>query len=257
MKKLPFLLSIPHGGRLTPSELSDKVCISRHDLFDDSDAYTCEIYDLADKVQSVCKATVARAFVDLNRTPSQIPPQFPDGIVKSMTCFAKPIYEGDFFPQGELFKLLLDKYYFPYHEKLRQLASSSAVWIAFDCHSMAEFPPPVSPDRGQPRPLLNLGNAFGSACDIQTVLALAESFMQVWGLKSHEISINSPFAGGHITRTHGRHPKPWIQIEMNRSLYLAGSYFDRQSLRADLQRLEEINQLFYETLLIFYEKISR
>ena len=43
----------------------------------------------------------------------------------------------------------------------------------------------------------------------------------------NEISINDPFHGGHITKTYGNKPVPWIQVEMNRDLYLTEPWFDQ------------------------------
>ena len=78
MKKLPVLLSIPHGGKEIPPELDDHVCITEKDLFDDSDPFVIEIYDLGEKVEGSIMTNVARAFVDLNRSLQDLPPQNPD-----------------------------------------------------------------------------------------------------------------------------------------------------------------------------------
>ncbi|MEA2109325.1 MAG: N-formylglutamate amidohydrolase, partial [Pseudomonadota bacterium] len=50
--KLPFLISIPHGGTELPDELKSRVCITDNDLFDDSDSFTQEIYESTDIVLS-------------------------------------------------------------------------------------------------------------------------------------------------------------------------------------------------------------
>ncbi|NIP61946.1 MAG: N-formylglutamate amidohydrolase, partial [Nitrosopumilaceae archaeon] len=42
MSKLPFLISIPHGGTNTPPELNEIACIGKKDLFDDSDPFVIE-----------------------------------------------------------------------------------------------------------------------------------------------------------------------------------------------------------------------
>jgi len=65
MTKLPLLVSIPHGGTQMPSEVEGRCCISRADVLEDGDAFTREIYDVAEGVRFVLKADVARAFVDL------------------------------------------------------------------------------------------------------------------------------------------------------------------------------------------------
>ena len=65
MSNLPILLSIPHGGTQKPPELDGHLCITDKDLFDDSDPFVIEIYDLEEKVERVIKTNIARAFVDL------------------------------------------------------------------------------------------------------------------------------------------------------------------------------------------------
>jgi formiminoglutamase len=92
LSKLPVLLSIPHGGTRKPEELEGHLSITNKDLFDDSDPFVTELYDLGDKVKRVIKTDIARAFVDLNRSLQDMPPQNPDGLIKSKTCYEKPIY---------------------------------------------------------------------------------------------------------------------------------------------------------------------
>ena len=68
------------------------------------------------------------------------------------------------------------------------------------------------------------------------------------------VSINDPFQGGHITKTYGNNPLPWIQIEMNRDLYLSKDWFDENTLSIDSSRLQELNHLFENCLNLFFKK---
>ena len=74
---LPLLISVPHGGDGVPAEVAGRVAISDDDLFDDGDAFTRDIYDVRDDVISWFGASIARAFVDLNRAPDDRPPANP------------------------------------------------------------------------------------------------------------------------------------------------------------------------------------
>ena len=120
---LPVLLSIPHGGTQVPEELRDRVCITALDLFDDSDAFTVDIYDLGSEVAMVVKADMARAFVDPNRAPDDRLPNNPDGVVKTATCLNQPIYLPGRGPDGALTGLLIERYHTPYHALLDKAAA--------------------------------------------------------------------------------------------------------------------------------------
>jgi N-formylglutamate deformylase len=289
MEQIPVLISIPHGGTHTPPELIDRTCILPKDIFDDMDPFTREIYDLGSLVLEVIHTDIARAFVDLNRAADDLPPKNPDGIIKSMTCYKKPIYIKGKEPDESLRRTLIERYYLPYHRKIQEITSQNKeLKIALDCHSMAAEPPPIAPDRTNKkflqggareaqsagraaknifdakrkspcamrlppgRPLICLGNAHGKACDQVIVKKLAKCFCQAFQLEEKDITINQPFAGGYTTRTYGNNPLPWVQVEMNRSLYLAAPWFDPITLQVDNHRLMELNDRFKKTLELYF-----
>lgn len=253
MKKLPFLISIPHGGESIPPEIAEDVCITPRDQFDDSDSFTNQIYDVGIFVEEQVNSTIARAFVDNSRGRDQLPPEYPDGLIKTATCYNRPIYKEGRQPDLITTSLLIDRYYSAYHERLQDALLNPRVIIALDCHSMAEIAPEVSPDRGNKRPLINLGDAEGSACDSSITEMLRQSFIEVFSVNEDEVTINRPFKGGFITRYYGNNPTPWIQIEMNRKLYLSAECFDYDSLQMRDNRLKELNIQFRKVLIKFSE----
>lgn len=253
MSKFPVLISIPHGGTRMPEEIADRVCISPKDQFDDGDAFTREIYGIKDDVIHLVDTDIARVFVDLNRETTDLPPKNPDGVVKSQTCHGKPIY----FPGKELdpdsIETLLQKYYVPYHQKIRDiLRKTNTVQLILDCHTMEPVGPEISPDPGKKRPKICLGSRRGESCPMNTVQLLASSFQKTFQLKDSEITIDQPFSGGFITKTYGNKPISCIQIEMNRILYLSDPWFDRAQLAVDPARLAELREKFKKTLNQFF-----
>ncbi|UCC71883.1 MAG: N-formylglutamate amidohydrolase [Gemmatimonadota bacterium] len=244
---LPILISIPHGGTRQPAELEGRVCLSEQHLFDDGDAFTREIFDVREAGASVISADVARAFVDLNRAPDDRPPANPDGVVKSLTCFKRPIYHPGAEPDDSLVELLLARYHRPYHERLRS-ADPSEIRLALDCHSMAVVAPPIAPHPGRPRPLLCLSNADGTTCPAELLESLADALADAFECEAADVTLNDPFKGGYITRTHGGGEIPWIQVEMNRSLYLREPWFGRDRLRVDPSRLASLRDRFLAAL---------
>ncbi|MFC1492778.1 N-formylglutamate amidohydrolase [candidate division KSB1 bacterium] len=253
MARFPILLSIPHGGMKNPVELEHNITLTKKDLFEDSDSYTNSIYDLTGKVNAVVKSEIARAFIDLNRAPFDLPPLNTDGVIKSATCYNKQIYDNDVYANNGLVKKLLDKYYYPYFKQIQDHLSTEKIDIALDCHSMASIGPPVSSEPGIKRqPKICLGNSNGKTCPNDIVEKLAECFRTSFSLNVDDVTINDPFSGGYITRTYGMKPIPWIQVEMNRSLYLDERWFDQSNLRMNQSKLKQLNKSFYYALKLLF-----
>ena len=257
MNKLPVLLSIPHGGTKRPPELDGHLCITERDKFDDSDPFVVEIYDLEDKVQRVIKTGIARAFVDLNRSLQDLPPKNPDGLIKSSTCHEKPIYIKGREPDDPLTKMLIETYYKPYHRQIQKAISELDLQLCIDCHSMAEFAPSISPDKNMTaRPLFCISNQDGKTSSLEMIELLAECICKSFSIDEKDVKLNEPFKGGHITRTYGNNPIPWIQVEMNRNQYLSEPWFDDKTMTMDQSRLEDLSKMFEGALNLFFDKIQ-
>jgi len=255
LTKLPILLSIPHGGTQRPPELDNHLSITDKDLFDDSDPFVIEIFDLGEKVEGVIKTNVARAFVDLNRSLQDLPPQNPDGLIKSTTCYQKPIYKKGREPDDSLTSVLIEMYYKPYHRSIQKSIHDLDLQLCLDCHSMASIAPNISPDgKEKKRPKFCLSNQDGKTSSNEMIELLASCIAESFEIDRDDISLNDPFHGGHITKTYGNNPLPWIQVEMNRDLYLSEDWFDENTLSIDSSRLRELNHLFGDCLNLFFKK---
>lgn len=223
---LPLLVSVPHAGEAVPPEVADLCTLTGEEIREDGDSTAAEIYfGLEKHCREFVSTDVARAIVDLNRAPDDIGG---DGVVKTHTCWNVPVYSS--FPDDTLVRLLLDRYYFPYHERLSAAAGAGAVKLGIDCHTMAAEGPPVGPDPGQERPLVCLSNADGT-CPDAWINGLAEIFTALF---QGEVAINTPFRGGYITRFHGAE-MPWLQLELSRTTALPAA-FKRDCVLAGLQR---------------------
>ena len=250
---LPFLISIPHSGINVPDELKDRICLSKKDLFDDSDAFTREIYDIGDWTKKIIYTGIARAFVDTSRPVDTLPPEFPDGVIKSKTCYGKFIYKKGQEPNKSLIQTLIHKYYHPYHKQIIQSINEPDIKLALDCHSMAEIAPTISPDTGSKRPWITLSNVSCRACSYEIIKILAECFQEVFKIAPSDVCLNNTFEGGYITKKYGNNPIPWIQIEISRAFYLKSPWFNKKTLTMDPQRLRELNLMFTRTLINFFD----
>lgn len=254
MEQLPILLSIPHGGDQIPEELADRLLAGEKEIFEDSDAFTRQIYDLKEKVRHVVKANIARAFIDPSRSADDLPPGNPDGVIKSHTCFGKVIYKPDMQPAQSEIGSLLEKYYYPLHNQIQTLVNDrkNNLELCLDCHSMEAVGPAIAPDTGKKRPAICLGNRFGEAAPDEMVQKLRTCLMHAFELSESDVTVNKPFAGGFITRNYGNNPLPWIQIEMNRNLYLRKPHFNPETLEISAARTEDLNRRFFLALKSYF-----
>ncbi len=258
MNKLPVIISIPHSGNLVPQELSDRIILTENELFEDIDAYTCEIYNLNEKVEKVILTKIARTFVDLNRAIDELPPKNPYGLIKIFTAQRKQIYVTGKEPDNELIKILIDKYYKPYHDEIiKTINENKNIKIGLDCHSMDPTGPLIAPDTGKRRPLFCLSNLNHNSSSKDIIEKLAFCIQQSFNISQSDVLLNNPFSGGHIIKTYGGKPIPWIQIEINKVLYLGSPWYDYQTNFIDKNRLKELNQMFEKSIYMFIEQINK
>lgn len=209
--KLPILLSIPHGGLEIPSEVAGNVLLNEQQIIKDGDEGAREIYALDDHFEQVFRAIIARAFVDLNRATSD---RRPDGVVKTHTCWSEQVYKEPL--TDSTIDVLLEKYYFPYHAQLDGV-DDSRIRLCVDCHTMAEYGPPIGPDADQMRPHVCLGDSNGKSLPAGWIEKLQGCFKKFFG---DSVTVNEPFSGGYITRSHSN-SRPWLQLELSRGAFMS------------------------------------
>lgn len=235
---LPIVISVPHGGTKVPREYRSLCRLSLPVILRDNDTWARELFSVRNQVNFYTESLVARAVLDVNRDPRDRPPQYPDGVVKTVTVFGEQVWER---PEGlspRQADKLIAKYHSPYHERLRRGAEMGKVRLGVDCHTMLAVAPPGSSRVGEMRPLICLSNKGGEdgeseeepltapALLIQALRdALTRQFQEEIALFPARpfpaVAINSPFKGGHIVqRQAAAGPIPWIMVEFNRSLYL-------------------------------------
>ncbi len=92
---------------------------------------------------------------------------------------------------------------------------------------MAEFSPPIDPNPGCKRPHVCLSNAEGT-CPNEWFERLGACFRENF---PNKISMNIPFKGGHIIRSHASE-LAWVQIELSRGAFLSEEQKHERVLRA-------------------------
>ena len=181
----------------------------------------------------VLTARFPRAFVDVNRAPSEIDPVMfttPPaqtarsqstrvtagfGVIPKLAAAGRPIYARRL--SGHEGQSRLSMCYEPYHVALKGLIGECmelfGIAIVVDWHSM-----PSVGASGQELADVVLGNRYGASCD-RSVCGAWEEALTENGLG---VRRNTPYAGGYVTTTYGQ-PSDGIhvlQVELNRGLYL-------------------------------------
>jgi len=220
VKKLPFAISIPHGGTDIPEEFVPHLAATPDCMKEDVDHLTREICGVhPDLVIHYMDFETSRTFVDLNRPPDWVGPDYPDGVVKRQTHLGHPVFND--FPSESAVEQVLERLYRPYHAELAQITREPEVKLTIDCHSMSPRGLPVSPDEpGKERPPICLGHRAGASATLEMVRAMVDIMSVVYELPGEDITIDYPFNGGYITRQYGNLNNPMIQVEFSRGFYM-------------------------------------
>jgi N-formylglutamate deformylase len=264
-KVYPFLISVPHGGTEVPPELADRIRLTPDDLRYYSDPGTPALYDYREGVQGFIEASVSRVLVDLNRPPYYLPPRHTDGVVKTVTPDGMAIWKEGSAPDLPGIHRLLMQYFFPYHDRINILLDTLPVQLAIDCHTMTPVGAPRNHDAGKKRPFVcigNNGNVDGGprphallTCPQEWARSLAGAFREEFSGPG-DVTLNEPYSGGFIPNAHYWHKGiPWIQLELNRSLYEADSGTDPARPAVDGERLSNLHGIIWEILTKFWDEI--
>ena len=248
---LPILISIPHGGNKIPEEIKERVCLSKYDQFIEEDAYAREIFNISNLVESVLSTEISSAFIDFNQSKKNLPPKNENGLVKIKTRSGKKIYCDHLEPDSVLINQLIEKYYDPFHRKLSRIIKEKGIKIGLDCHSMLSMAPEIAPDPESERPLITISNREGETCDYEILERLADCLQVNFNVDDIDLAINKPFKGGYIIKKYGNKLIPFIQVELNRKLYLDDPWFDPVTLEVQEQRIKELNQKFHDAIELF------
>lgn len=258
-KKLPVLISVPHGGTEIPAQLRSRCLLTDLDIALDGDTWTKHLFDFRGLAEEYIAMDISRLVVDLNRDPLDRPPENPDGVVKTKTVEGLPVWSE---PLNELeANDIIRTYYEPYHEQLMQKSTNPKVQFAIDCHTMLDVGPAKGKQEWEERPLfcisnrgLSSGERGGEAITAppefmqQLQQLLEEAFYEEADEAVPLVTINDPFFGGYITRSHGKREEiPWVQLEINRRLYVPDNA-GAMPTEADMRRMMEIRDKLYHVL---------
>lgn len=234
----------PHSGRDYPERLLSQSRLGQLALRASEDVFVDQLFAPAPGFGApLLAATLPRAWVDLNRGPTELDPSLIAGarspglnqriaaglgVIPRIVAEGKPIYDGKI-SLTEARARVRDVHE-PYHARLESLLMRArrmfGYAILFDCHSMPSEALRAAPRVNRQVPQIVLGDRFGAAAPRQIVNATLDAFEA----EGFVVARNAPFAGGYITQRYGRPARGLnaIQIEIDRGLYLDQETLERK-----------------------------
>ena len=226
----------PHSGRAYAPAFVRASVLDGHSLRSSEDAFVDQLFSDAPRNGApLLLAGAPRAYVDLNRSATELDPALIDGVrklahnpriaaglgvVPRVVAGGRAIYRGKI-PLA-VAEARIAAYWAPYHAQLRQLLDQSLAQfgqaILIDCHSMPREALDGIAHVGMQRPDVVLGDRFGASAGAE-VVDIVESALVSAGLR---VARNAPFAGAYIAQAYGRPARGQhvVQIEIDRSLYM-------------------------------------
>ncbi len=247
VKKVPFVLSVPHCGTQFPDELKSHYNSKLIQQPDDTDWFVERLYNFASDLGiTIIYAKYSRWVIDLNRSPES-KPLYNDGrIITSLTpttdFFGNNLYvDKQFEPNEKEVNRRVEKYYKPYYEKITQFLSDLQQEykhvLLWDAHSIRTYVPTI---RKENFPDLILGNNDEQSAH----KSLIQTAYQGLKKSAYQVNHNSPFKGGYITRYFGNPENNVhaLQLEMVKSLYMQAN-----ELTFDEQKAEQVREILKPT----------
>lgn len=226
----------PHSACDYPEWFVRRSLLDAQTIRSSEDAYVDKLFECAPRYGApFLVAGAPRAFLDLNRDPSELDPALIRGVPKAghnprvasglgviprVVSNGRPIYSGKMtLAEAEQ---RIERYWRPYHEQLQALMDEARARfgraILIDCHSMPHEAVRHAARNGGARPEIVLGDRFGASAEPDIVDCIEDIFTRA-GLR---VARNTPFAGAYVAQHYGRPARKQhaIQIEIDRALYL-------------------------------------
>ena len=258
---LPVVLSCPHAGTTVPPDLQASTKLQEADLIGATDfGVEALLQPIATALQvPLVSCTIARAYVDVNRSEDELDPALFDnsrdmpphrarsprvlagfGVIPTLAPGNLSIY-GKAKLVPSVIEERLAWVHRPYHRALAELTAQSVEKFGFcillDCHSMPAMTPAASfslrrdrnpfrikqvPGEGQGLSTGAVDAVLGDRFGATCAKPVVLSVLHRLWEDGLMVEWNRPYAGGYVIRRHGQ-PEAGIhalQFELSRDLYL-------------------------------------
>ncbi|MEM6938815.1 MAG: N-formylglutamate amidohydrolase [Pseudomonadota bacterium] len=247
------VVASPHSGRAYPPDFLAASVLDEMEIRSSEDAFVDAFFECAPEFGAAfIKASMPRAFVDLNRAKDELDPALIEGVrrrghnpriasglgvIPRVVANGRAIYRGKI--SGADARRRIELYWQPYHDRLQQLLNRAhqrhGQAVLIDCHSMPHEAMDNVVRSGAQRPDVVLGDRFGAAASGEVVDQVEAALRRA----GFVVTRNTPFAGAYIAQAYGRPVRGQhaVQIEIDRSLYM-----DEATLRPKGE-FEEVRRL--------------
>lgn len=255
-KRIPILISSPHSGILFADDLKNDFLEDKVANPSDADWFMPELYNFASEMGiTMITANLCRWNIDLNRDPKSAPlyndGRLITGLCSTTTFEGEPIYKEGKEPNQIEIDRRLDKYFWPYYQKVQELLDDLKAEfgqvILYDLHSITRKVEAIS---SSDFPDIVLGDAEGKSAHADLIDIAVKNFEG----SDYSFSHNDPFKGGHITRYFGK-PENGVhalQVERSKDIYM-----DEVKNEFDPVRSAKLRDLLKTNLLELAEKVQQ
>ncbi len=266
MRKYPILIIVPHGGTKIPAELEEIAAVEEFEVLISSDTFANEVFSFEKECSAVLNSHISRLFIDVNKSPHDLPPKSNFGVIKKETSYGKNVFQDNFFPDEIASSNLIKRYYQPFHDALKKILSTQEIELILECHTSVASGPRYSSDADKPRPLIKITNSYDKKGTIVETSPPIYAKLLLENLKEkfdrEQCADKNPFQiseipnRGHIVSQYFQRI-PWLRIDVSRALFFNDKYFNADYMKIDQIRLSEMRKKIWDSIEKTHKKIFK
>lgn len=234
----PIVVCFPHSGTYVPEEIRNRMKDSA--VLTNMDWFLPELFDFLTEMKiTQIISTVSRYVVDLNREPHNYNQEnYKQSVVYETNTFGNPLYDKAI--KMDEITQRIERYYRPYHEKLRNLLeykiSKFGKVYLLDIHSFfKQYDEDVC-----------IGNSDGATSSIDTIRTLENNLLD----HTFSTKTDSIFKGGNTIKYYRKlfgKAFEGLILEINYRTYIENRHFGEEEVSS-------WNEALFNTAKIRFEK---
>ncbi len=216
-QKIPILISVSSAGKRVPREVDEISIATSEQIIEYADKGAFEIFALKSEVIKQTSSLISKLFIDMNESPDFTDEDLSKAVL-NCTESGELLYKKKL--AKEIIQTILDRYYYPYHEKLYSYSLSEVI-LGIDCYSVKQIGNTSEAELESnddynfdydfvPQPWIRLTTVKDGVCPDYWVALLAECFEDQF---KSEIVVEKVDGDSSILSQHSKE-MPWIKLEV-------------------------------------------